>query len=67
MLKNWSPLWKALAITASTGVSFTQGFGPLALAPMFPYLIEEYESDLAGVVRFVSQKKDCRLTHHAVA
>jgi hypothetical protein len=34
---NWSPFWKACCIAASTSVSFTQGFGPLALAPMFPY------------------------------
>lgn len=50
--QNWSPLWKALCISASTSVSFTQGFGPLALAPMFPYYIEDFNSDLAGVVRF---------------
>ena len=29
-----------------------QGFGPLSLAPTFGYLIEAFESDLAGVVRF---------------
>jgi hypothetical protein len=36
----------------STAVSFTQGFGPLAFAPTFPILIEAFNSDLAGVVRF---------------
>ena len=29
-----------------------QGFGPLSLAPTFPYLMEAFDSDLAGVVRF---------------
>lgn len=28
---NWSPMWKACAIFCSTLVSFSQGFGPLAL------------------------------------
>lgn len=45
-------MWKAFAITASTMVTFTQGFGPLALAPMFVDLEKAFESDLAGVVRF---------------
>jgi MFS family permease len=45
-------MWKAFTITASTMVTFTQGFGPLALAPMFPALEEEFESDLTSVVRF---------------
>ena len=50
--RNWSPLWKGLCIAASTSVSFTQGFGPLALAPMFPYYIKDFESNLADVVKF---------------
>ena len=29
-----------------------QGFGPLSLAPTFPYLMEAFDADLAGVVRF---------------
>lgn len=49
---NWSTPWKIACITAASMVTFTQGFGPLALAPMFPALIHAYESDLAGVVRF---------------
>ncbi|KAK4504124.1 hypothetical protein PRZ48_005039 [Zasmidium cellare] len=49
---NWSPFWKSMCIIASTSVSFTQGFGPLALAPMFPYYIEEFHSSLASVVKF---------------
>ena len=39
-------------MSVSTTVSFTQGFGPLALAPMFPNLIEVFNSGLAGVVQF---------------
>lgn len=50
--QNWSPMWKGLCIAASCSVSFTQGFGPLALAPMFPALIEAFDSNLTAVVRF---------------
>ena len=39
-------------MTAATSVTFTQGFGPLALAPMFPDLMEAFDSELAAVVRF---------------
>ncbi|KAI7502090.1 serine/threonine kinase 16 [Hortaea werneckii] len=49
---NWSKKWKGFCISAACSVSFTQGFGPLALAPMFPYYIEDFNSDLADVVRF---------------
>ncbi len=45
-------MWKALAISAVTSVSFTQGFGPLALAPMFPDLMAAFNADIAAVVRF---------------
>lgn len=46
---NWSPLWKTLCIVSATFATFTQGFGPLALAPMFPYYIKEFDSNLASV------------------
>ncbi|KAF1831749.1 MFS transporter-like protein [Decorospora gaudefroyi] len=49
---NWSLLWKMACITATSMVTFTQGFGPLALAPMFPALMEAFETDLAGAVKF---------------
>lgn len=49
---NWSPLYKGACITAAAFATFMQGFGPLALAPMFPALIEAFKSDLASVVRF---------------
>ncbi|KAF2720753.1 MFS general substrate transporter [Polychaeton citri CBS 116435] len=49
---NWSWMWKTFTIAASTSVSFTQGLGPLALAPMFPYYIEDFNSNLADVVKF---------------
>jgi hypothetical protein len=39
-------------MSISTAVSFAQGFGPLALAPMFPQLIEAFDSNLADVVQF---------------
>jgi hypothetical protein len=38
--------------SANVQQTFTQGFGPLALAPMFPAYIKEFDSDLAGVVQF---------------
>ena len=37
----------------ATCVSFAQGFGPLALPPMFGELIEAYDTDLAGAIQFV--------------
>ncbi|KAF2159419.1 hypothetical protein M409DRAFT_71079 [Zasmidium cellare ATCC 36951] len=49
---NWSLLWKGLSIATATTVSFSQGLGSLALAPMFPDLIEAFDSDLAGAVQF---------------
>lgn len=49
---NWSPYWKTLCTIAASSVSFTQGLGPLALAPMFPYYIKDFDSDLAHVVKF---------------
>ena len=30
-MQNWSPMWKGFAIMCATLVSFSQGFGPLAL------------------------------------
>ena len=35
-----------------TIVTFSQGFGPLALAPMFPQLMEAFDASLADVVKF---------------
>lgn len=49
---NWSSGWKLAAITASSWVTFCQGFGPLALAPMFGYYIEEFHCTLAEAVQF---------------
>lgn len=39
-------------MSVATATSFAQGLGPLALAPMFPQLMESFKSDLAGVVQF---------------
>lgn len=33
-------------------MSFIQGMGPLALAPMFDQLMEAFDSNLASVVQF---------------
>ena len=49
---NWNRWWKFSVMFWVTAVSFTQALGPLALAPMFPELIEKFDSDLAGVVQF---------------
>lgn len=49
---NWSPFWKMSAMTISTATSFAMGFGPLALAPMFPQLMQSFHADLAEVVQF---------------
>jgi hypothetical protein len=49
---NWSTPWKIACITAASMVTFTQGFGPLALAPMFPVLMESFECSLADAVQF---------------
>lgn len=39
-------------MTMATVVSFAQGFGPLALAPMFPALMKAFDRGLADVVQF---------------
>lgn len=52
LFQNWSRPWKLIAMSLATSVSFTQGFGPLALAPMFPNLMESFDTDLAAVVEF---------------
>ncbi|KAJ5606614.1 Major facilitator superfamily domain general substrate transporter [Penicillium lagena] len=49
---NWNRFWKMSAMAIATATSFMQGMGPLALAPMFPQLMESFNSDLAGVVQF---------------
>ena len=35
-----------------TSMTFMQGMGPLALAPMVPVLMRDFQTDLAGVVQF---------------
>ena len=49
---NWSPFWKGCAISAATWVTFTQGYGPLSLAPMFEFYVKDFHSNLADVVQF---------------
>jgi hypothetical protein len=49
---NWSLWWKISAIVASNMVTFSQGFGPLALAPMFGDYIKAFNCTLAEAVQF---------------
>ncbi|KAF2791936.1 MFS general substrate transporter [Melanomma pulvis-pyrius CBS 109.77] len=49
---NWSVGWKAACITSAAMVTFSQGFGPLALAPMFPALMQTFECTLEEAVQF---------------
>ncbi|WAO93384.1 MFS domain-containing protein [Fusarium falciforme] len=49
---NWSFTWKILTIIGASLASFFQGFGPLALAPMFPDYIEAFHCSLADAVQF---------------
>lgn len=41
-----------MCIIASSSVSFTQGLGPLSLAPMFPDYIVAFDSNITDVVKF---------------
>jgi hypothetical protein len=49
---NWNTKWKAACITAAALATFTQGLGPLALAPMFPALMKAFDCDLEEAVQF---------------
>lgn len=49
---NWSTMWKIACISSAAMVTFSQGFGPLALAPMFPALMEAFECSLADAIQF---------------
>lgn len=49
---NWKRSWKAMCIATSTVISITQGFGPLALAPMFGEYVKAFDSNLHDVVKF---------------
>ncbi|KAF2862511.1 MFS general substrate transporter [Piedraia hortae CBS 480.64] len=49
---NWSRKWKIMCIVSATTVSFTQGLGPLALAPMFPLYMKDFDSSLPEVIKF---------------
>lgn len=49
---NWSTPWKIACIVSAAVVTFTQGFGPLALAPAFPALMEAFHCDLEQAVQF---------------
>jgi MFS family permease len=49
---NWSLKWKLITIISASIVTFTQGFGPLALAPMFEDYVKEFDCTLAQAVQF---------------
>ncbi|EFQ94824.1 hypothetical protein CFE70_000308 [Pyrenophora teres f. teres 0-1] len=49
---NWTTGWKLACISSAAMVTFSQGFGPLALSPMFPAYIKQFNTDLAGAVQF---------------
>lgn len=51
-LQNWNRWWKYGVITLAIAMSFSQAMGPLALAPLYPRLVETFDSDLPGVVQF---------------
>jgi hypothetical protein len=51
--------WKIATIIAASFVSFTQGSGPLALAPMFPEYIEAFDCSLADAVQFTGVSVLC--------
>ncbi|KAF2130324.1 serine/threonine kinase 16 [Dothidotthia symphoricarpi CBS 119687] len=48
---NWSIMWKLACITSAAMATFSQGFGPLALGPMFPALMEAFDCSLADAVQ----------------
>ncbi|KAH6971099.1 major facilitator superfamily domain-containing protein [Ilyonectria sp. MPI-CAGE-AT-0026] len=49
---NWTKAWKLSALVAVSTMSFTQGFAPLALGPMFGYLMQDYDRSLTDVIQF---------------
>ncbi|KAJ5707624.1 Major facilitator superfamily domain general substrate transporter [Penicillium malachiteum] len=49
---NWSRFWKMSTMTIVTLTTFSQGFGPLALAPMFPEMEKTFNRSLSDVVQF---------------
>ncbi|KAJ5538897.1 Major facilitator superfamily domain general substrate transporter [Penicillium frequentans] len=49
---NWSRFWKALTMFTATLTTFSQGFGPLALAPMMPQMEETFNRSLSDIVQF---------------
>ena len=65
---NWSTGWKLACIISASMVTFTQGFGPLALAPMFPALIEAFETQDLSMSRNaqVREQGTCGLKQSSV-
>jgi len=50
---NWTWKRKAVVIAIANMFSFMLGFGPLALPPQFGVYIQDFNSDLPGVIQFV--------------
>lgn len=51
---NWTRKRKALIIFIANLFSFALGFGPLALPPQFGNYIQDFNTDLPGVIQFVN-------------
>lgn len=49
---NWSRFWKISCIINASWVSFTQGYGPLSLAPMVESYIKAFDCTLAQALQF---------------
>ncbi|KAI9672286.1 MAG: hypothetical protein M1831_002101 [Alyxoria varia] len=49
---NWSTFWKVACIVNASWISFTQGYGPLSLAPMEESYIEEFHTNLTDALQF---------------
>ena len=50
-MPNWSLFWKTIVIAVTTLNSFAQGLGPLALAPIFPELMEAFHHSLPDTIQ----------------
>ncbi|KAK4047494.1 hypothetical protein OIV83_005407 [Microbotryomycetes sp. JL201] len=50
---NWSPWYKAGALSSSVLLAFVQGFGPLSLSSQVPYYIESFDTTVDGVINLI--------------
>ena len=49
---NWSRFWKTCAIVNVSWVSFTQGYGPLSLAPQVESYVKDFHCTLPQTLQF---------------